>query len=63
MPDEKVEKNVKHLHLEIPADLHQRIKLLCVLQDKSMRSYTEEALREKVGRDDAEIKGGKENSK
>ena len=48
-------KDVKHLHLEIPADLHQRIKLLCVIQDKSMRGYTEEALVEKVKRDDAKM--------
>ena len=56
-PDEKAP--VKNLHIEIPADLHQRIKLLCVLQSTSMKGYTQKALEEKVARDDEELKKGK----
>lgn len=49
-------KAVKNLHVEVPEDFHRKVKMLCVMQGLTLKDYALTALREKVTRDEEEMK-------
>jgi len=49
-------KPVKNLHVEVPEDFHRKVKMLCVMQGMTLKDYALTALREKVTRDEEEMK-------
>lgn len=49
-------KTVKNLHVEVPEDFHRKVKMLCVMQGLTLKDYALTALREKVTRDEEEMK-------
>jgi len=61
MERDESKKNLKSLHTEVPVEFHRRIKMLCVMQDINMKDYTLAALKEKVARDEAQMKAGQES--
>lgn len=42
---------MKNLHVEVDEEFHKEIKVLCVMQDVTLKEYVLTALREKVERD------------
>jgi hypothetical protein len=57
MADSKTPKRVvKNLHVEVPEAFHKKIRMLCVMQGVTLKDYSLEALKEKVERDEAEMK-------
>jgi len=49
-------KPVKNLHVEVPEEFHRKVKMLCVMQGLTLKDYALTALREKVLRDEKEMK-------
>lgn len=47
---------VKNMHIMVPQDLHLRVKMMCVIKDVTLREFTEQALREKLERDEEGLK-------
>lgn len=47
---------VKNLHVELTPDFHTRLKVLVAIQNKSLKGYALEAIKEKVARDEAEMR-------
>ena len=60
MPDSKTPKRVvNNLHVEVPEAFHKKIRMLCVMQGITLKDYSLSALKEKVERDEAEMKAEK----
>jgi predicted HicB family RNase H-like nuclease len=49
-------KTVKNLHVEVPEEFHRKVKMLTVMQGITLKDYALTALREKVARDEEEMK-------
>jgi len=45
-------KRVRNMHIVIPQELHQKVKMMCVIKDVTLREFTETALKEKLERDE-----------
>jgi hypothetical protein len=51
-PREPAKEPEKNLHIEVPQSFHQRLKMLCVVKDSTLKAYALAALEEKVARDE-----------
>ena len=44
----QLSKNIRKLHLNIPEDVHQRLRVICAYEDKSMQDFVTELIAEAV---------------
>ena len=51
-PADEPKPNVRNLHVQVDVDFHKRIRMLCVMQGITLKSFALTALREKVQRDE-----------
>ena len=47
---------IRNLHVELDAEFHTRLKVLVAIKDMSLKGYALAAIKEKVARDEAEMR-------
>jgi ribosomal protein S25 len=50
-----VPQKIKNMHIVVPDQLHTRVRMMCVIKDITLREFTNQALVEKLERDEKDL--------
>ena len=50
-----VPQEIKNMHIVVPTGLHTRVRMMCVIKDITLREFTNQALEEKLERDEKDL--------
>lgn len=45
----------RHVHTEVAPEFHTRLRMICVMKNKSLKAFAREALEEKLEREEREL--------